>query len=141
MLNIQIRLLQLKIFSTFRSLHDLPKNYSDDNLDDFINKYNRRYNRFINLIKDNYEKMFFIRKTKDIISYRDIILFNNYVKKINPYNKVYLIILCNYIPDDYQLKHGVILINYERLKLFESNDWKANNFNWDFILKLLIKNY
>lgn len=133
--------IKIKNFSNFTSLHDLPKDYTDGDLDEFINKYLRRYDRFINLIKNSNEKMFFIRKTKDIISYRDIIFFNNYVKKINPFNKVYLVILCSYIPEDYKLAHGVILINYERLKLFESKDWKANNFNWNFILDLLLKNY
>ena len=134
-------LVTIKNFSTFSSLHDIPKNYSNEDMDEFINKYTRRYDRFINLIKDNNEKMFFLRKTKKVISNRDIVLFNNYIKKINPFNRVYLVILCNYIPDDYQIKHGVILVNYERLKLFESKDWKANNYNWNFILELLLETY
>ena len=134
-------LVTIKDFSAFSSLHDLPKIYNDKDIDEFINKYTRRHDRFINLIKNNNEKMFFLRKTKKIISNRDIVFFNNYIKKFNPFNKVYLEILCNYIPDDYQIKHGVILINYERLKLFESKDWKANNYNWNFILDLLIENY
>lgn len=134
-------LVTIKNFSTFTSLHDIPKNYDNKDIDEFIDKYTRRYYRFINLIRDNNEKMFFLRNTKEVISNRDVVFFNNYVKKINPFNKVYLVILCNYIPDDYQIKHGVILVNYERLKLFESKDWKANNYNWDFILKLLLENF
>lgn len=134
-------LVTIKNFSTFSSLHDLPKNYNNKDVDEFISKYTRRYNRLINLIKNSNEKMFFLRKTKKVISNRDIVLFNNYIKKINPFNRVYLVILCNYIPDDYQIKHGVILVNYERLKLFESKDWKANNYNWNFILELLLENY
>lgn len=134
-------LVTIKNFSTFSSLHDLPKNYTDKDLDEFISKYTRRYNRFINLIKNTNEKMFFLRKTKKVISNRDVVFFNNYIKKINPFNKVYLVILCNYIPDDYQIKHGVILVNYERLKLFESKDWKANNYNWNFILELLLESF
>jgi len=139
--NYKNSIVTIKNFSTFVSLHDVPKIYNDEDIDKFINKYIRRYNRFINLINETDKKMFFIRKTKKIISNRDIIFFNNYIKKINPFNKVYLVILCNYIKDDYQLKHGLILINYERLKLFDSNDWKSTNFNWNFILKLLLENY
>ena len=133
--------IKIKDFSNFSSLHDVPKKYSDYDIDNFMNKYIRRYYRFIDLIKNTNEKMFFLRKTKKVISNKDIVFFNNYVKKINPFNRVYLVILCNYIPDDYQIKHGVILINYDRLKLFESKDWKANNYNWNFILELLLENY
>ena len=86
----------IKNFSTFTSLHDLPKNYSNEDVEEFIDKYTRRHNRFINLIKNNNEKMFFLRKTKKVISNKDIVFFNNYLKKINPYNKIYLVILCNY---------------------------------------------
>ena len=90
-------LVTIKNFSKFSSLHDLPKNYNNKDVDEFINKYSRRYNRLINLIKNSNEKMFFLRKTKKVISNRDIVLFNNYIKKINPFNRVYLVILCNYI--------------------------------------------
>ena len=81
--NYKCSIVTIKNFSTFRSLHDIPKDYNDDDIDKFIDKYIRRYNRFINLIKESNKKMFFIRKTKDIISNRDIILFYVIILKMN----------------------------------------------------------
>lgn len=35
------------------SIHDMPINYTDNNVFEFINKYERRFNRIIEYIKSN----------------------------------------------------------------------------------------
>jgi hypothetical protein len=133
----QNAVVKINNYSTFVSLHDVPKNYNNTHVDNFIDKYTRRYNRLIDLIKKN-NKIFFIRKTSKIISDEDQNIFRKYLNNINPDNEITLVILCDYIKEDYIIKHKLILINYEKLKLYDDNGWKGFNYNWNIILNILL---
>ena len=67
-------------FNKIISHHDLDKTYNLNDFNNFMNKYKRRFDRLINIIK-NENKIFFIRFGNE--KYEDIMNFINEVKIIN----------------------------------------------------------
>ena len=113
---------------------DLSKIKQD--LNEYIEKYKRRYDRFIEILKKK-NRIFLIRKDYNKIPSTDITKFFKKINKINPNNKIVLVLLCDYIKPDYLKLRNLLYINYKKLKKFESNDWKGDNYNWDYIVELL----
>jgi len=75
-------------FDKVYSHHDLILNYNDNDYNNVIQKYHRRYNRFIETIK-NQDKIFFVRFGLE--KEEEVILFFNIMKNINPTLNIYLI--------------------------------------------------
>jgi hypothetical protein len=71
----------IKSLKSCESIHDIPVNFNETHINDFIDKYKRRYLRIINFIKSS-EKLCFIRYNK--ISIEEKRLFVEAVLKINP---------------------------------------------------------
>lgn len=74
------------------SIHDLPKNYTDTDILNFIDKYKKRFNRIIEHIKSN-EKICFIRNS--YVSYTEIDKLIKIIKKINPNCNFTIVIIHN----------------------------------------------
>lgn len=116
-----------------RFYHDFSVNY---NLDEIIEKYNRRIIRFINLIKSNKSICFIRYESKNNIIENDIIRFIGIIKKINP-NIQFRIILIIHNPKNNKLCislneniKNVIVVN--DVSKFDS--WKRENINWNDII-------
>ena len=71
----------IKSLKSCESIHDIPINFNNAHINDFIDKYKRRYTRIINFIKSS-EKLCFIRYKK--VSIEEKRLFVEAVLKINP---------------------------------------------------------
>lgn len=123
--------------SKFISMHDIPDKYNDQDLENFIDKYKRRYEKLINIIKSN-EKIYFIRKGNFTIE--QITLFFKNINDINPNNDIYLILINNFnnIPL-YIKKNKTLYINLEKFKIKnkENNDWTGSEYYWHLIFKII----
>lgn len=127
------------------SYHDLNKNYNDNELSQFIEKYKRRYNRFLDYIK-NEEIIYFVRYGDENIS--DIIEFNNNIMKINPkliFFFVNLIYKENNFNLNYNLKNHILInfheINDKNIKYNEDLFYKTLQFNWKKTFEIINNNY
>ncbi len=118
------------------SMHDVPIKYSFNDINDFILKYKRRYNRLIELIKSN-NKTYIIRR--DNLLDDKITKFINIINIINPNNNITLILLRSDIIDHYIFSKRVICINFNKFKLNKNNDWQRNNYAWNLLFDFIIE--
>ena len=127
---------EFKNFDKIISHHDLLNNYSENDFIQFLEKYKRRYNRFIFDILNN-DKIFFIRYGNE--DYDLIIEFINKIKNLNPNLKV---IYINLIYDE-KLNIEIdndnfILINFfkyidQNKKYSEDSFFRTIEYNWKVI--------
>lgn len=117
-----------------RFYHDFSANY---NLNEIIEKYNRRIKRFSKLIKSNRNICFIRYEFKNNIVESDIIRFIDIIKQINP-NIQFKMILIIHNPKNNKLCislneniENVIVVN--DVRKFDS--WKRENINWNNIIK------
>ena len=118
------------------SMHDVPIKYNFNDINNFILKYKRRYNRLIELIKSN-NKTYIIRR--DNPSDNKITKFINIINIINPNNNITLILLRDDIIDHYIFSKRVICINFNKFKLNKNNDWQRNNYAWNLLFDFIIE--
>ena len=128
-------------FNKMISHHDLEKNYSPEDFENFIEKYKRRYNRLINFIKEE-DKIFFIRYGLE--KEESIINFINEVNKINEYVIIYFI---NVDYDIYNLNINYNIKNYVYINFYNYIDdnkkyeddlyFKTLQFNWDEVFEII----
>jgi hypothetical protein len=118
------------------SMHDVPIKYSFNDINNFILKYKRRYNRLIELIKSN-NKTYIIRRDNPLDN--KITKFINIINIINPINNITLILLRNDIIDHYIFSKRVICINFNKFKLNKNNDWQKNNYAWNLLFDFIIE--
>jgi hypothetical protein len=71
----------IKSLASCESIHDLPINFNNEDINNFIDKYKRRYYRIINYINSG-EKILFLRYNKITLDEKN--RFVNAVLKINP---------------------------------------------------------
>jgi hypothetical protein len=118
------------------SIHDLPRNYTDNDILNFINKYSRRFNRIVQYIKSN-EKLCFIRFGHE--NYDEIYKFIETIKKINANCDFTIVVIDNDKKNNTEiLKQNNLL--HIKLNIDNSgNDWRQHFLNWDNIF-LNIKN-
>lgn len=131
-------------FDKLISHHDLILNYNKEIFNIFIEKYKRRYNRFINHIL-NEDKIFFIRFGED--NKDSIISFINNVKKINNNLEVYYI---NLYFDENNKKLNSDIKNYYYINFYDTIDlnkiysedlfYKTMEFNWIPIFEIINNN-
>lgn len=126
--------------------HDIPVNdYSDieinNKLIEFIDKYKRRHDRLIELIKSNNNKLCFLYYIASDFDYvNDIELFNKIIYKINKDVAYLLVLLVNDESADYYYTkyNNYLLINLPRFtdKNIESGDFHFN-VDWKTIFKII----
>jgi len=129
--------------------HEIQINRDDDiDIKDkiklFIDKYTRRYERLINLIKLDKKLVFIYRITENKFNYStDINDFNKIVKSLNK-NIIYcLVILVNDINEDY---YFVRFENYIKINISKyidiniNNDWTYSHIKWLNIYDIIEKN-
>lgn len=135
------------IFNNFDHLishHDLIINYTDQDFNQFIEKYIRRYNRIINYLKTE-DKIFFIRYGSE--EEKNIIQFFNIIKEINPNLEIFFI---NIVYDPYDKIVEVFDKNYTLINFNNYIDkskhysddlfYKIMEFDWSIIDKLIYIN-
>lgn len=118
------------------SMHDVPIKYNFNDINNFILKYKRRYNRLIELIKSN-NKTYIIRRDNPLDN--KITKFINIINIINANNNITLILLRNDIIDHYIFSKRVICINFNKFKLNKNNDWQRNNYAWNLLFDFIIE--
>jgi len=115
------------------SIHDIPINLSNKDIIVFIDKYKRRYERLINIIKSN-EEIFFIRYGE--IDYESKKLFIETIQSINKNCKFTLVIVKenhsnNVIRSDNLLE---INITYPQELV---DDWTTDWLDWKLIFNTM----
>lgn len=121
------------------SIHDLSKNYTDNDVLDFIDKYSRRFKRIIEYIKSN-EQICFIRT--GYVNFDAIYKFIETIKKINS-NCYFTIVV---IDNNKQNKPETIKqdnLLYIKLNIdepIENLDWTQQFLNWNSIFIEIEKN-
>jgi hypothetical protein len=133
--------IKLNNFDHLISHHDLSKNYNEEDLNNFFEKYKRRYKRLIYDL-ENEDKIFFIRYGLD--DYNLITNFINKIKKINSKLEIYFInVIYDEINNINEIFHNnYILINFnnyiDKSKTY-SNDFffKLIDFDWTIIYKII----
>ena len=122
------------------SLHDLPKNYTNDDIINFINKYKRRFNRIIEIIKSN-EKIYFIRDDESDFDDNIRNKFIETILKINPNCNFTIVVINNNKTND----NGIF--KYKNCLYFKLNinptisiDWTKTYLNWEKIFLDIEKN-
>ena len=141
---------KFKNYDNLISYHDLLNPYTKSDYINFIEKYKRRYNRLLEIIK-NEDVLYFIRfgyeDEKDISNFFHIIKYLNvnikvhfinvYYNKINnDYNYTIINNNCFFVPINFYLFE-------EKDKIYDVDEYyKTLEYNWDNIFKIinLIKN-
>jgi hypothetical protein len=110
------------------SIHDFSRNYTDNDILDFIDKYTRRFNRIIQFIKSN-EKLCFIR-FDHLLNYDEIYKFIETIKNINNNCDFTIVIIDNHTKNNSEIfKQNNLLhikLNLDKIE----NDWTEQFLNW-----------
>jgi hypothetical protein len=119
-----------------------------EKLTQFINKYKRRHERLINLIKTSQKLCFIhhIRPTTDdsniFFDYNDCKLFNEILRSINKDINYILVLLDNNYKEDYKYIHTEFFLKIN-LKYFTNEDiefeWTFQKIDWNGVFKLIQK--
>ena len=141
---------KFKNYDNLISYHDLLNPYTTSDYNNFIEKYNRRYIRLLEIVK-NEDKLYFIRFGHE--DEKDISNFFHIIKYLNMNTKVYFInVYYDKIKNDYNyniLNNNCFFmpINFylfeEKNKIYNKDDYyKTLEYNWDNIFKIInsIKN-
>ena len=136
---------KFKNYDNLISYHDLLNPYTKSDYNNFIEKYKRRYNRLLEIIK-NENILYFIRfgyeDEKDISNFFHIIKYLNvnlkmyfinvYYDKINnDYNYTIINNNCFFIPINFYLFE-------EKDKIYNEDDYyRTLEYNWDNIFKII----
>ena len=130
----------IKSLSLCKSIHDIPVSYDSSHINNFIEKYKRRYNRIIETILNNKSVIYFIRKGKITHAEKNIFIKN--IKNINSKCKFKLVELLEqkttnnyFISEKYFI--SVNLDNYRIKPVKES--WEADCWNWKQIFSDISK--
>jgi hypothetical protein len=114
------------------SIHDLPRDNSDNDISDFIDKYTRRFNRIIEYIKSN-KKICFVRHS--YTSYDEIYKFIEVIKKINADCDFNIVVIDNDKNNNTEIIKEKNLV-YIKLNIDippDNNDWTIQYLNWNNI--------
>ena len=124
--------IELKFPNYFISIHDIPENYTENDIDEFINKYKRRYHRMIDIIKNN-DIIHFIRfEDNDEISLTNYLEFEKIIYTINPNCKFFFInlVINLSLQDNINLIHkNFYKMNLKNYLIFEKVDPTEGHFN------------
>jgi hypothetical protein len=111
------------------SIHDLPIEYSQIELEEFVSKYKRRFERIIDYIKSN-ELIYFLRYSDITDDHIDQFICS--IKKINPNCNFKLVCIFihennseSIVSSDYFIK-----FNIKKPEFFDSSDWTTTYIDW-----------
>lgn len=116
------------------SIHDLPINYTYNDILIFIDKYKRRFYRIINYIKSN-QKICFIRN--GFITNDEINNFIATIKKINSNCDFTLVVIYNNIENITLLNKNNLLVINLNIDIPIKNDWTKEYYNWSNIFSVI----
>ena len=113
----------------------------NEKLKEFIDKYKRRYNRLIELIKSD-KKLCFIYAITNGIDYNDCDYFSKILASINE-NSKYVLVLLIEEEDPYKIIHhnNYIKINLTHFRYYNiTPDWRRNDYDWKGIFETIKQN-
>ena len=123
----------IKSMDCFISIHDLPFDYTNNDILNFIDMCKRRYNRIIEYIKSD-EKICFIHHSSYIVDDNTINKFIQTILKINPKCNFNIVVIDN------NKKNDNVIIKYENCLYIKLNvynpsvpDWTKSFLNWEKI--------
>ena len=121
------------------SIHDLSKNYTNNEVLVFIDKYSRRFKRIIEYIKSN-EQICFIRM--GCVSCDEIYKFIETIKKINRNCDFTIVVIYNNKQNNPEIvkQHNLLYIKLNVDIPIEKNDWTQQFLNWNSIFLDIEKN-
>jgi hypothetical protein len=121
------------------SIHDLSKNYTDDDFLNFIDKYSRRFERIIEYIKSN-EQICFIRM--GYVSCDKIYKFIETIKKINSNCDFTIVVIDNNKENKPEIikQHNLLYIKLNVDIPIGEIDWTQQFLNWNSIFIEIEKN-
>ncbi len=120
------------------SIHDLSKNYTDNDVLDFIDKYSRRFKRIIEYIKSN-EQICFIRM--GYVSYDEIYKFIETIKKINSNCDFTIVVIDNNKQNEPEIiKKDNLLYIKLKVDIPTEFEWTHQFLNWNSIFLDIEKN-
>lgn len=130
----------IKSLSYCVSIHDIPVSYDSSHINNFIEKYKRRYNRIIEAILNNKSVIYFIKKGK--ITYAEKYIFIKNIQNINSKCEFKLVELLEqkttnnyFISEKYFI--SVNLDNYRVKPVRDS--WTSDCWNWKQIFSDISK--
>jgi hypothetical protein len=126
--------------STGISYHDIHENHTLNDLNNFVEKYKRRYFRIIEKIKSNNTLYFLRYDEKKNISEQDVKRFNEAILKINDKCIFYFV----FIDKSNNSNTFQIINNYIQISTTHENienyHWTTPHINWSYIFEILKKN-
>jgi hypothetical protein len=124
----------IKNLSYCVSIHDLRLHYKKKDVDDFIDKYKRRFERLIQLICGT-EKIHFIRHGKITEEQKE--LFINTILKINPSCNFSLVSVTE--GSDYEINKSERFIEFKITNNTKKNqdDWTSSYLDWGKVFTTL----
>jgi hypothetical protein len=130
------------------SHHDIESGavLDKDAIQNFIDKYERRWNRIVEAIKQSSQNLIFIHRSYSTIDPGDENKFIELILNINPECKFCLVFLIHWgdCPDIIIEKRNKFLcINIEsflKSNYSEDIDWKLNQYDWNRIFETILHN-
>ena len=126
----------------WESIHEVPINFTEDDLDEFINKYKRRHERTIDIIKNPDYYIFFIYYSN--ASNRDKRNFIDCIKNIKKNNFFTLVELGKFDENIVFTRENknLLTINLNMLNNREKkkDDWTTSHIDWETIFSIIIQN-
>ena len=127
-----------KNFDKIISHHDLKNNFSIDDYNNFIKKYQRRYYRLLDTII-NEDKIFFIR-----YGIEDSVIIDDFMKRINEINPKLIVYFINVNCDknneniNYNIKN-VYYINFYKDNIIYNENlfYQTFDYDWNIIINLV----
>jgi hydrogenase maturation factor len=125
----------IKSLSYCESIHDLKTNYTDKDINEFIEKYKRRFARLIEYIKSNDEKIFIryeANKTNEL-AIKDNNKLIQIIKDINSNCNFKLATLINKNNSDANAKENesiIVNLNNYLISEIDTKDWTASYWDW-----------
>lgn len=130
--------IRIQSLDYYYSIHDIPKNYTKNDIIQFIKKYKRRMNRILQYIKSN-EKLCFLRYGGDGITNNQVDRFIKGIKKINPKCNFTLVIITNKENINLLKKKHLLTIPLN-IDIPKNTNWKLQYLNWDKNIFSVIEN-
>jgi hypothetical protein len=119
------------------SLHDIKITYTEQDILDFIEKYKRRLQRLIDIIKCKKEKLYFIYY--GLISDEIKNEFIQIIKNINDNCDFILCSLSHNESDEEKKEDNFIRIHMKKYLIKEIDEnWKKNYYDWNTVFKLIL---
>lgn len=121
------------------SLHDIPNNYNDNDIENFLEKYKRRLKRIVECIEKNQETIYFLRISKYLISKTQIHEFYKCVSNINKHCNYYLVNISygHNSHNSVRLEDNCFTINLRENT--EYKDWTLSHLDWKFVFDSIKK--